>query len=189
MSDRRFSGAEIAKAIGMTPDNFRAHLSRKGWRIIGGGSADSGSRQFTVHDALGYALARVLMFHGLDTKTAFERAMLDFAQCAGTGRDLGDVFDVREFGRTFYVYSLGAEIGRCVAQSEITDPIELLLPPMHLKAEAAILIDLWALRARVLTALGVDPTADQRRRDSQGEPHSPDSSNLEAADGAGARVG
>ena len=149
--EERYSGSQIAAAIGMEPANFRQHISRKGWRVIG-----KPDRKFGFEDALGYALARVLMQHGFDAPTAFERAMLDFAHSSDDPRrDPGAVFDQRELGKTFYVLSHGAVHGRILAEDEVSDPIELMTPPMHLPAGAVIVIDLSALYARIAGALGV----------------------------------
>lgn len=164
ISSATFSSSQVAKAAGMTPINFRAHLSRGNWRIIGNSKAAEvfgKGHEFTLEDALGFALAHQLVSFGVAPKIAFERAMFDFAHTGsftnsygGDDRDPGNVFDPRTLGMTLYVYTPGAERGQCVASNKIST-IELMTLPNQSSAPSAIVINLNALRDRVLRGLGL----------------------------------
>lgn len=156
ISNAKFSSSQVAKAAGMTAINFRAHLSRGNWRIIGDSKAAETfgkGHEFTLEDALGYALAHQLVSCGIEPKVAFDRAMYDFAHVGsvtdsfgGHDRNPGDVFDEKTLGYTLYVYCPGAERGQCVATNDVL-PIELMFnPSSQLMAPATILINLNALR-------------------------------------------
>lgn len=157
MTVETFNQIEIANAIGMSADNFRAHLGRKGWRAIG-----KPGQPFTINDVMAFGLARELMLYGVEAERAFNLAVCDFAHCGDENRDPGQVYDEREHGLTFYVYSRGAPRGRCIAQGRISNAIELLLPPGCVRAENAVLIDLNALRNRLFASLSVDPRTGRR---------------------------
>ncbi|CDO36013.1 hypothetical protein [Novosphingobium sp. KN65.2] len=157
MHDLKFTSAQVAEAIGMSHDNFRAHLSRKDWRIIGKEQPENGkAHSFSVHDVLGYALARILTTYGIDTKTAFQRAMFDFAHTGDDERGPGEIYDSESLGLTFYVYSHGARLGECLAEKRITSVGSLLRVNARERAEAAVIVDLTAMRDRVFQALGLD---------------------------------
>lgn len=157
----QFSSAQVAKAAGMADATFRFHLRSGKWRIIGSMGAQERGRngqahQFTIYDALGFALARELMECGVDPKEAFDRAMLDYAHSGDEGREPGGVYDITEHGVTFYVFNPGVPHGRILAQRSVNDPLEFLLPMFHNRVHRAIVIDLTSLRDRVFRALGLD---------------------------------
>ena len=155
--DHVFTSAQVAKAADMTSANFRAQFTRKNWRIIGRERPGNGEAHlFTIYDALSYALARRLMEYGFAPSTAFDLAVKDFAHTGCSERDPGSVFDVRKYGRTFFVASLDSEQGRCVAQKGINDAIELFILPMANRSPDVVLIDLNDLRDRVFHALNLD---------------------------------
>lgn len=157
MHDLTFTSPQVAAAIGMSHDNFRAHLSRKGWRIVGKPQPDAGRAQtFGMHDVLGYALARILTKYGVDTGIAFERAMLDFAHTGDESRAPGGIYNTATHGRTLYVYSHDAVLGHCLASRDIADPLEVLFSTPRGQADAAVIVDLTALRERVFQSLGLD---------------------------------
>jgi len=151
----------------MSAANLRVQFQRGHWRVFGqelgkeyGGrppASNGNAHLFSIYDALGIALARQLTLHGVAPTQAFTRAMLDFAHTGDARREPGGVFDPAKFGLTFYVYSPGAGVGDCVCSKEISDPIQLLIPPMHNRASSAIIIDLNELRERVFKSLGLDP--------------------------------
>jgi hypothetical protein len=149
--DPTFTSAQVAKAAGMESANFRIQFQRGNWRFIGKPAEANGfGHLFSICDALGFALARQLVLHGVDPKIAFERAMTDFALTEA------EILDPDKSGLTLYVYSPGAEVGRCVGSKDVRDVIELLIPPMHNRATSAIIIVLNDLRQRVFHALGLD---------------------------------
>src|SRR5438128_6116555 len=126
--DPCFSSAQVATAAGMTNPTFLHYVRNHGWRPMGAGTlAESNGlgHTFSIYDALGLALARQLVDHGVSPKVAFDRAMLDFAHSGDDRRPPGEVFDVRRFGRTVYAYSHGAELGECFATKETSDVMSL----------------------------------------------------------------
>lgn len=166
--DPTFTSAQVAKAAGMTATNFRAHLARGNWRIIGDSvpAEKFGSGHlFTIYDVLGYALAAELIQCGLDPKAAFERAMYDFAHTGGQewqpngkviDREPGGVFQPEANGHTLFVYVRGADRGKCVAANAITNGAELLIAPNMGIGTSAIVVGINGLRDRVFAALGLD---------------------------------
>lgn len=163
--DPVFSSSQIAHAAGMTATNFRAHLSRGNWRIIGEAQPAEvfgKGHLFTIYDAVGFALAHQLVARGVEPKLAFELAMFDFAHIAagplpGTEltRQPGGVFNLKQ-GYTLYVYCPGAKRGQCIATADIQDAVELIITPEGGIASSAIIINLNELRSRVFNALGLD---------------------------------
>ncbi|UZW55951.1 hypothetical protein NUH86_03925 [Sphingobium sp. JS3065] len=163
--DPVFSSSQVAHAAGMTASNFRAHLARGNWRIIGEAQPAEvfgKGHLFTIYDAVGFALAHQLVTRGVEPKLAFELAMFDFAHIAagplpGTEltRQPGGVFD-REQGYTLYVYCPGAQRGQCIATADIRDAVELIIAPEGSVASSAIIINLNDLRSRVFNALGLE---------------------------------
>lgn len=155
----QFTSAQIAKAANMENANFRAYLRKGDWRIIGGErggmerEANGKPHLFTVYDALGYALARVLVERGAPPAVAFETAMRDFAHAGDEARAPGDVFDVNTKGMTWFVYWPEARTGRCLAMKSIS---EFPYPTMRSGASEFWAIPLNALRSRVLASLGLD---------------------------------
>lgn len=156
--DHVFTSSQVAKAADMTSANFRAQFTRNNWRIIGKERPGNGeAHQFTICDAMAYALARKLMVYGFDPATALDMAAKDFAHASGDeGRNPGGVFDPEKYGRTFFVASIGGAHGYCVAQNKFANPFDLLLPPMGNRASDAVIIDLNDLRARAFHSLGLD---------------------------------
>jgi hypothetical protein len=161
--DPTFTSAQVAESAGMSHVTFRARLSRKQWRIIGGeksGTAADGNGKkhlFTIYDALGFALACELEAYGIEPEIAFKLAMFDYAMASSeNGRNPGDVFDIDKHGRTLFVYSKGAERGQCIAATSIKSAADLFVVPMGSYAHSAILIDLNHLRGRVFNSLGLD---------------------------------
>lgn len=163
--DPVFSSSQVAAAAGMTASNFRAHLARGNWRIIGNSQpADAFGKGhlFTIYDVLGFALAHQLVTLGVEPKQAFDLAMVDFAH-GGTGslpgqssaRDPGGLFD-KARGHTLYVYCPGAARGQCIATKDVQDAVELIIAPQGGVASSAILVNLNDLRARVFGALKLD---------------------------------
>lgn len=162
--DPTFTSSQVARAAGMTASNFRAHLARGNWRIIGSSlPAESFGKAhlFTIYDVLGYALANQLVSLGIEPKKAFELAMYDFAHTGGGShrangemRDPGGVYDI-SLGRTLFVYCPGAERGQTLPASAVQDAVELLMPPDGGLARAAIMIDINVLRRSVFEALGL----------------------------------
>ena len=163
--DPVFTSAQVAKAAGMSHAKFRAHLSRGNWTI---GSASKKAAAlgeghlFSIYDALGYALANALMSMGVDAKTAFDRAMLDFAHVGDTAyqgttpimRNPGDVFPLKH-GMTIYSYVPGTARGECYATKITPDPL-MFFSVNGGFAEQAIVIQLNLLRLRVFASLGFD---------------------------------
>jgi hypothetical protein len=160
--DPVFSSSQVAKAAGMTASNFRAHLARGNWRIVGGSTGGEKAEMFgqghafTIFDALGYALANRLIALGLAPKEAFERAMFDFAHVGDELRDPGGIFDVAKFGLTLFVYVTGAERGECIPSATITDATLLLYPPGQRRGGEAIIVCINDLREKVFRHLGLD---------------------------------
>lgn len=163
--DPVFPSSQVALAASMTASNFRAHLARGNWRIIGNSQpADAFGKGhlFTIYDVLGFALANQLVSLGVDPKRAFELAMYDFAH-AGTGplpgqesaREPAGLFD-KARGYSIYVYCPGAERGRCIATKDVQDAVELILAPEGGVAPSAIIVNLNHLRSRVFAALKLD---------------------------------
>ncbi|CAN5203474.1 hypothetical protein BH10PSE13_BH10PSE13_00170 [soil metagenome] len=149
-----YTSTQVANAAGMTAVNFRAHLMRGHWRVIGAKAGRNGqSHKFSIFDAVGYALAYQLEMSGVDPKTAFDRAMTDFAHGGNADRDAGDVMDYVRHGLTIYVYCPGAPVGECVGSKHVADAVSLFIPPMCERAERAILINMNDLRRRVELAL------------------------------------
>lgn len=159
--DPVFSSSQTAKAAGMTHSNFRAHLSRGNWTVggqTGGVKADTQGKGhlFTIYDVLGYALAHRLVRFGVDPEIAFNRAMFDFAHVGDGERDPGGAMDLEKHGFTLFIYWPGAPRAQCLGTKSVHDPIELLFPPGHHRASAAIVISINDLREGVFAALGLD---------------------------------
>ena len=164
--DPIFSSAQVAKAAGMTHTNFRAHLARGNW-VIGSESKKASAlgegHLFSIYDVLGYALAKRLMELGIDPKTAFERAMLDFAHVGDTAyqgttpimRNPGGVFPL-EHGMTIFSYVPGMERGECYATKLVADPMMFFYMNNGGFAEQAAIVQLNLLRIRVFATLGLD---------------------------------
>lgn len=160
--DPVFSSSQAAKAAGMTATNFRAHLARGNWRIIGGDKGGHAAEAFgkghffTIYDVLGYALAHRLVLRGVEPKMAFERAMYDFAHSGDPERDPGGIFNPDKHGLTLFVYTPGLPTSMCVGSSSIGDAMMLLYPPGYNRASEAIVISINDLRDRVFQSLGLD---------------------------------
>jgi hypothetical protein len=156
LTEKQFTSAKMAEAAGMSPANFRAYLSRGLWRMIGTPAESNGfGHKFSIHDALGFALARQLVDYGVEPKKAFDRAMRYFAHVGDEDREPGGVFD-DTLGYTLYAYSHETGRGGCIATKRLSDAAELLPPQPDGRGETVVLINLNRLRERVFRAFGLD---------------------------------
>lgn len=155
-----FSSARAAAAAGMTPANFRAHLSRGNFRIIGGKGAVEAATAgkghlFTIYDVMLYAMANCLIQFGVDPKLAFEVA-IDFAFAGDDEREPGGVLDTAKYGWTLFAYTPGLPIGHCFGSKALeSDPLMLLRTPGFNRASGAIVINVNDLRNGVFHSLGL----------------------------------
>ena len=155
--DHVFTSAQSAKAAVMSAANFRAQFTRGNWRIIGKERPGNGEAHlFTIYDVLAYALARRLMIYGFEPAHALDIAIKDFAMASTGDRKPGGTNDPIKYGRTFFIASISGGPGQCLAENEIKNPIQLLIPPMCNRSHDAVIIDLYELRSSVFRSLGLD---------------------------------
>lgn len=162
----------------MTGPNLRVQFTRGNWRVIGKPSEANGfGNLFSIHDVLGVALARRLVERGIGPKLAFERATIDWAH----GGLCGELLDEREHGLTVYVFRPAEGRGEVCG---LHPGAGLPFPDLFGSAwePDAVVINLTALCRRAFESLGLSPRQVRQRTVT-------DSSNLEAAQGAGARAG
>src|SRR5688572_14541882 len=116
---RMFNGLEAAKAAGMSNVNFRAHLSRRGWRIHSPRDVTPGV--FTLNEVLAFALARILNLHGVNSKTAFQVAMDYFTPGPSVGQKIAGNIAPNSLDYTLFAYSHGESAGLSLTAKAISD--------------------------------------------------------------------
>ena len=168
-TETTYSSAQVAPAAGISLDNFRAQFTRDHWRLFSNDRPENGkAHRFTLGEMMAYALARRLTDAGFAPGDAFSVAIFGLDQTAVDeyfGRK-GRLFDDTK-GRTFFLAVHGnsnvAPYGRWFSSKDNEALETLFLPkggsPANSHKEQVVLVDLTALRDRVLSELGETETA------------------------------
>lgn len=157
----RFKTPNVAEAAGISHDTMRSYFKRGQWRVIGKKS-EGGSQPnlFSKRDAVAFAIAaRLIKVGGLNPGTAFDIAVERFAHTGDHDRAPGELFNVNERGLTLLVYYPDTETARVIAEGDVPRLSDLLGTNRN-EAEAATVIVLNYLVARVYAALGVERASD-----------------------------
>lgn len=154
-----FSSAEVARAAGMSHDNFRKQFANFHWRLFGNERPENGrAHQFNFDQALVYALARKLTECGFTAADAFSVSLFGLDQSS-----VNDYFDnkPRLFDNTkgdtyFIAYPKNGDIaahGQFLFASELHGIEGLFLPygigPGKSAVEQFVVVNLTAIRDRV----------------------------------------
>lgn len=76
MTQPTYTSSQVARAAGMSSDNFRAQFARDNWRLMTNERPANGqAHKFTLAQAMVYALARKLTECGYKSARAFEMAL------------------------------------------------------------------------------------------------------------------
>ena len=155
MTESSFSGAQVAKAIGMSAANFHMQFARGHWRKIGAERERNGlPNLFSLRDAMCFAVAaRLIEATNAKANEAFDIAAR-FAFTGDTQRDPGALYSPHERGETVLIYWPDRRAGRVATGDEITS-LWALMNRGTPEQEAATVINLNPIEARVFAALGV----------------------------------
>lgn len=157
-----YTSLQVAKAAGMSLDNFRAQFTRDHWRLFSNDRPEIGkAHRFTFGQAMVYALARRLSEAGFTPADAFSVALYGLEQSsvdAFFGKT-GKIFDETK-GRAYFLavhpHGNNGPTGQRFFSKEIHN-LEALFLGERAAGEPAnekvVMVDLTAMRDRVMAEL------------------------------------
>ena len=156
----RFSGAQTAKAAGITPESFRSHFKRGNFRMLGKTDEKAATHgvpnKFSLRDVMGFAVAQALIEQGAKAKPAWEVAMINFAHSSVGERNPAQLFNIHELGETYLSFweDKGSGHGYIFAAGFDLKSTDIFGPYGHMRS-GVILLYLNPIEQQVMHRLGI----------------------------------